>query len=97
MIRRRFPLTTTTGRVAFLLAISWMMILGRPVTGWCERADIVISDAKVISSPDTVIEHGTVVITAGKIVYVGPRVKQTDARRSIDARGRAVIPGLRAT
>jgi len=57
-------------------------------------ADIVISHAKLLSPPETVIEDATVVVTNGKITYAGPAREAGTAKRAIDAHGRAVIPGL---
>lgn len=80
---RRLALQT-----AILLIALW------PAIGRCDLADIVISNAKVISPPDTVMENATVVITHGKITYVGPAGRQIRGRHFIDAHGRAVIPVL---
>ncbi|HEY1888983.1 MAG TPA: amidohydrolase family protein [Steroidobacteraceae bacterium] len=76
------------------ILVSLLLIALWPAAGRCELADIVISHAKVISPPDTVIEDATVIITRGKITYVGPVKRQIQGRHSIDAHGRVVIPGL---
>src|ERR1700728_1590201 len=77
--------------VVLVLAIA----LGWPVIGRSASADLVITHAKLISPPATVIENATIVVTDGKIGYAGPRQKSVPtAKRVIDARGRAMIPGL---
>jgi imidazolonepropionase-like amidohydrolase len=83
--------STCMTAVFFVLGLT----LGWPLTGRGASADIVISHAKLISPPSTVIENATVVITDGKINYAGASQKRAvTAKRVIDARGRAVIPGL---
>jgi hypothetical protein len=54
------------GAVYFMLGLT----LGWPLTGLGASADIVISHAKLISPPSTVIENATLVITGGKISCV---------------------------
>ena len=76
------------------IPVSLLLIALWPAAGRCELADIVISHAKVISPPDTVIENATVVIAHGRITYVGAGKRQIRGRHTIDAHGRVVIPGL---
>ena len=80
--------------VAHHCALLVALTVGWPSLGLGDQADIVISNAKVISPPHTVIDNGTIVVIKGKITYVGPYRKEANAKRSIDAGGRAVIPGL---
>jgi hypothetical protein len=63
------------------------LTVGWPSLGLGDQADIVISNAKVISPPHTVIDNGTIVVIKGKITYVGPYRKEANAKRSIDAGG----------
>lgn len=80
-------------RLAVYVGMAALTLLGWS-TAFCGEVDIVISHAKIISPPDSVIDDGTIAIDDGKIIYVGHGGTQFEARRSIDARGRAVIPGL---
>jgi 5-methylthioadenosine/S-adenosylhomocysteine deaminase len=64
-----------------------------------ERADLLVLGGTVLTVDlsDTVIADGAVAIRDGAIVEVGARSKlerRFRARRSIDARGRLVLPGL---
>jgi 5-methylthioadenosine/S-adenosylhomocysteine deaminase len=64
-----------------------------------DRADLLVLGGTVLTvdAHDTVIADGAVAIRDGAIVEVGPRSKlerRFRARRSIDARGRLVLPGL---
>ena len=61
--------------------------------------DIIVSGGTVVTmdASRSVIEDGAVVVYGGRIVAVGKRediLKRYVAREVIDARGRAVIPGL---
>jgi 5-methylthioadenosine/S-adenosylhomocysteine deaminase len=63
------------------------------------RVDLVISGGTVVTMDGArrVIEDGAVAVAAGRIVAVGKRSEiagRFAAREVIDARGRAVIPGL---
>jgi 5-methylthioadenosine/S-adenosylhomocysteine deaminase len=71
--------------------------LGSPTS--IERADLLLLGGTVLTvdARDTVISDGAVAIRDGSIVEVGPRSKlerRFRARRTIDARGRLVLPGL---
>ena len=64
-----------------------------------ESADVVVLGGTVLTvdAHDTVIADGAVAIRDGVIVEIGPRSKlerRFRARRSIDARGRLVLPGF---
>ena len=64
-----------------------------------ERADLLVSGGTVVTVDlrDTVYADGAVAVRDGSIVAVGTRSrleKRFRARRSIDARGRIVLPGL---
>jgi 5-methylthioadenosine/S-adenosylhomocysteine deaminase len=63
------------------------------------RVDLIVSGGTVVTMDASrrVIEDGAVAVAGGRIVAVGKRsdiVRQYAAREVIDARGRAVIPGL---
>jgi 5-methylthioadenosine/S-adenosylhomocysteine deaminase len=64
-----------------------------------ERVDLLVLGGTVLTvdAHDTVVSDGAVAIRDGAIVEVGARSKlehRFRARRSIDARGRLVLPGL---
>jgi 5-methylthioadenosine/S-adenosylhomocysteine deaminase len=64
-----------------------------------QRVDLIVSGGTVVTmdAGRRVIEDGAVAIERGRIVAVGKRdelVRRYTAREVIDARGRAVIPGL---
>jgi len=64
-----------------------------------DPADLLVLGGTVLTvdAHDTVVSDGAVAIRDGAIVEVGPRSKlerRFRARRSIDARGRLVLPGL---
>ena len=62
-----------------------------------KEADILITGGTVITMAGPDIEHGSVVISAGKIVAVGPSSKIDagyHAKTTINARGMAVLPGF---
>jgi len=64
-----------------------------------ERADVLVAGGTVLTldAADTVIAAGAVAIRDGRIVGVGPRrtlERRYRARRSIEARGHLVLPGL---
>ncbi|HVF68875.1 MAG TPA: amidohydrolase [Pyrinomonadaceae bacterium] len=63
------------------------------------RVDVIVSGGTVVTMDASrrVIEDGAVAVEGGRIVAVGKRadiLKRYAAREVIDARGRAVIPGL---
>src|SRR5207302_1951774 len=64
-----------------------------------KRVDLIVSGGTVVTMDRErrVIEDGAVAVAGGRIVAVGSRSEvesQYTAREVIDARGRAVIPGL---
>jgi 5-methylthioadenosine/S-adenosylhomocysteine deaminase len=71
----------------------------RRTTGDGDRVDLVVAGGTVlpVDAADTVIENGAVAVSDGAIVAVGPRRRiesRFRARRTVDARGRLVLPGL---
>jgi 5-methylthioadenosine/S-adenosylhomocysteine deaminase len=64
-----------------------------------KRVDLIVSGATVVTmdAARRVIEDGAVAVANGRIVAVGKRIdvlRSYTAREVVDARGRAVIPGL---
>jgi 5-methylthioadenosine/S-adenosylhomocysteine deaminase len=64
-----------------------------------KRVDLIVSGGTVVTMDASrrVIEDGAVAVEGGRIVALGKRsdiLRQYGAREVIDARGRAVIPGL---
>src|SRR5437763_15602341 len=64
-----------------------------------KRVDLIVSGGTVVTMDKErrVIEDGAVAVERGRIVAVGKRAdveRQYTAREVIDARGRAVVPGL---
>ena len=63
------------------------------------RVDLIVSGGTVVTMDASrrVIEDGAVAVAGGRIVAVGKRadvLRQYAARQVVDARGRAIIPGL---
>jgi 5-methylthioadenosine/S-adenosylhomocysteine deaminase len=64
-----------------------------------KRVDLIVSGGTVVTmdASRSLIEDGAIAVSGGRIVAVGKRgdiARQYAAREVIDARGRAVIPGL---
>jgi 5-methylthioadenosine/S-adenosylhomocysteine deaminase len=64
-----------------------------------KRVDLIVSGGTVVTmdASRSVIEDGAIAVSGGRIAAVGKRsdiARQYAAREVIDARGRAVIPGL---
>jgi 5-methylthioadenosine/S-adenosylhomocysteine deaminase len=64
-----------------------------------ERADLVVTGGTVVTMDGErrVVENGAVAVRGGRIVGVGTAgelARRFTARQTVDARGRAVIPGL---
>ncbi|MFL6282277.1 MAG: amidohydrolase [Pyrinomonadaceae bacterium] len=64
-----------------------------------KRVDLIVSGGTIVTmdASRSVIEDGAIAVSGGRIVAVGKRgeiARQYAAREVIDARGRAVIPGL---
>lgn len=93
-------------KTRFLLAAVLAMTLGcggnpaGPVveaTKSGEAVDLVITGGTVLTMAGENIEQGSIAVTAGKIVAVGPSSEidgRYAAKETIDARGKAVLPGF---
>ena len=56
--------------------------------------DLAITNARVVAGNGTVINSGSVVVRAGKIVSVAPGPANAQGARTIDAQGMTVMPGF---
>jgi len=56
--------------------------------------DLAITNAQIITGNGTVINSGSVVVRAGKIVSVGQGSANAQGARTIDAKGMTVMPGF---
>jgi len=56
--------------------------------------DLTITNARIIVANGTVIERGSIVVRAGKIVSVGPGGPSAASGRTIDAKGMTAMPGF---
>src|SRR5690606_17167557 len=87
-------------RAAIFLTIFALLFPGLEVSAQrTERVDLIISGGTVVTmnADRRVIEDGAVAVSGGKIVAVGSRTEIASkfrGKETIDARGRAVIPGL---
>jgi imidazolonepropionase-like amidohydrolase len=56
--------------------------------------DLAITNARIIAGNGTVINSGSVIVRAGKIVSVGQGSANAQGARTIDAKGMTVMPGF---
>jgi len=56
--------------------------------------DLTITNARIIGPNGSVIEHGSIVVRAGKIAAVAPGAPSAASGRTIDARGMTAMPGF---
>jgi len=56
--------------------------------------DLVITNARIIDGIGGVIQRGSVVVRAGRIVSVNPGTALSKAAKTIDAKGMTVMPGF---
>src|SRR5437773_7661492 len=75
--------------LAFLV-FSWSFGSVRNLTA----QDLVITNARIIVGTGTVIDRGSIVVRAGKIVSVAPGAPAAPAGQTIDARGMTAMPGF---
>src|ERR1700754_173481 len=68
-------------------------LLVASASGQGQQADVLITGGKVYDGSTAAPITGDVVLTGDKIVYVGPKAPMT-AKRTIDAHGMVVSPGL---
>jgi imidazolonepropionase-like amidohydrolase len=75
--------------IALALAVALL-----PVVGLAQEPPLAITGARIVTVSGPVIENGTLVVSKGKIVAVGSDVAIPEGARTLDARGKTVIPGL---
>src|SRR5881227_7363 len=94
--RRVSPFSIFNFQFSILLATALTVALAAPAFA-AKPADILITGGTVLTMAGPDIENGSVVISGGKIVAVGPS-SQVDpkytAKTTIHARGSAVMPGF---
>jgi len=56
--------------------------------------DLTITNAHIVVANGTVIERGSIVVRAGKIVSVGPDAPPSTSGQTIDAKGMSAMPGF---
>ena len=56
--------------------------------------DLTITNARIVVANGNVIERGSIVVRAGKIVSVAPGAPSTQASMTIDAKGMTAMPGF---
>ena len=56
--------------------------------------DLTITNARIVVANGTVIERGSIVVRAGKIVSVGPGAPPSTSGQTIDAKGMSAMPGF---
>lgn len=62
--------------------------------GSLSAQDLTITNARIIVANGTVIERGSIVVRAGKIVSVAPGAPSAEGGRTIDAKGMTAMPGF---
>jgi imidazolonepropionase-like amidohydrolase len=62
---------------------------------YCVQAqDVAITNAHIVVGNGAVINEGSIVVRAGRIVSVGPGQNHTEGLRTIDAKGMTIMPGF---
>lgn len=84
---------SSRGAVAPLLSSALALLLLGSAQGQEQQADVLITGGKLYDGSTAAPITGDVAFTGDRIVYVGPKAPMT-ARRTIDARGMIVSPGL---
>jgi imidazolonepropionase-like amidohydrolase len=56
--------------------------------------DLTITNARIIGPDSSVIERGSIVVRAGKIVSIAPGAPSSSSGRTIDAKGMTAMPGF---
>src|ERR1043165_1307220 len=93
------PNKTFRAALSLILLAQFFIPRAAPAPQRLRRVDLIVSGGTVVTMDGErrVIEDGAVAVDHGRIVAVGKRsevVGRYDARETVDASGRAVIPGL---
>jgi len=98
--RRPFPIlrfSIFNFQFSILFAATLLLAPVTPASAAPRTADILITGGTVLTMAGPNIENGSVVISGGKIVAVGPSAQidsKYHAKTTIHARGSAVLPGF---
>jgi imidazolonepropionase-like amidohydrolase len=76
----------------YTLAILGCLTLGAPAS--LSAQDLTITNVRIVAANGTLIERGSMVVRAGKIVSVAPGEPSAVSGRTIDARGMTAMPGF---
>src|SRR5215470_5461425 len=77
-------------RLTFITLVCLMLAEAMPVFA----QDLTITNARIVVSNGTVIEHGYIVVRGGKIAAVAAGQPTAAAGRVIDAKGMSAMPGF---
>ncbi|MGH2358929.1 MAG: amidohydrolase family protein [bacterium] len=75
--------------VAMLVAL--LLAASTPLSA---QQDLTVVNARIVGANGTVIERGSIVVRAGKIVSVAPGAPSSTSRQTIDAKGMTAMPGF---
>jgi imidazolonepropionase-like amidohydrolase len=79
-------------RPLVFLFLAFLLTLG--AAGDLAAQDLVITNARIIVGNGTVIDQGSLVVRAGRIVDVGQGAPDGQGGQTIDAKGMTVMPGF---
>jgi len=71
-----------------------LMLLACLMAGALSAQDLTITNVRIIGPNGSVIQRGSIVVRAGKIVSVAPGGPTAAAGKSIDAKGMTAMPGF---
>jgi imidazolonepropionase-like amidohydrolase len=75
---------------SILVLLTWLFGAVAPIAA----QDLTITNAHIVVANGTVIERGSIVVRAGKIVSVGPGAPPSTSGQTIDAKGMSAMPGF---
>ncbi|HXP85944.1 MAG TPA: amidohydrolase family protein [Bryobacteraceae bacterium] len=76
------------------LTLTILACLTLPALASLSAQDLTITNARIIAPNGAVIERGSIVVRAGKIVSVAPGAPSAAGGKSIDAKGMTAMPGF---
>ena len=71
-----------------------LVLLAFPATAAAQPADLVITNARVLTGTGETLDPASLVVADGRIVSVSAGTVEVQAEREIDAAGMTVMPGL---